>query len=121
MESPSTNNVAEGSACLHALLLIQEAAEWWLKSGKTLTVDLRGDSELVVVWASGRGTCDTTHLQPYHKAVRAVVQRCADFGALVAARHVFRRFNKEADDASRMGQTVDCTSHLLAAFVRRES
>ena len=95
---PQTNNVAEWSALLHALLAAKEKAGNHFKSFL-----FRGDSELVIKQMLGIYACKNAFLEPIFKRSRGVHDYLTQNLKMTCEyEHVRREFNKEADELGRI-------------------
>lgn len=91
VEAERTNNTAEFHGLLNGLAAVVSNA----KPGQT--VEVRGDSQLVVNVASGEWSAKKPHLAKLAVDVRGVVDNLRRMGVSVSFAWVERRFNKRAD------------------------
>jgi ribonuclease HI len=90
---PTPNNMAEYEALLCGLII---AIETGIKR-----LDVRGDSQLVIDQVMKNASCHDDKMEAYCNVMRALEDKF--YG--IELNHVPRRYNEEADELSRRGES----------------
>eukprot|EP00253_Pinus_taeda_P033161 PITA_33161 len=78
----------------------------WLIQRRTLTIQIFGDSQIVIRWVNGQSTCNNQLL----KQILGEIQRLKSYFNSFSLRHIYRETNDTADKLSKDGLQQDLGS-----------
>ncbi|XP_059671032.1 uncharacterized protein LOC132316573 [Cornus florida] len=101
-----SNNQAEYESLIIGLgILLEMGAQ---------TVEIIGDSSLVIGQLSSNFRCQSWHLKPFHSIAMQLLQEFAD----VKVKHVYRSHNKEANDLAQIASSVRVPKGIMENLIR---